>query len=105
MRDTLAELLWSQGLTQSDVGRLLGVSQNLVSARVRMRQKNRRFAKAKLAEFKTRHCEQEIARIKREYDRLTPIEQAEVKEQWAAEIDVLLAHYRASFAHTGPVPA
>jgi predicted transcriptional regulator len=105
MRDTLAELLWAQGLTQGEVGKLLGVSPNLVSTRVRFRQKNRRFAKAKLAEFKTRHCEQEIARIKREYDRLTPIEQAKVKEQWASEIDVLLAHYRASFARTGPVPA
>jgi predicted transcriptional regulator len=105
MRDTLAELLWAQGLTQGEVGKLLGVSPNLVSTRVRFRQKNRCFAKAKLAEFKTRHCEQEIARIKREYDRLTPIERAKVKEQWAAEIDVLLAHYRASFARTGPVPA
>ena len=105
VRDTLAEFLWAQGMTQAEVGKLLGISAALVSQRVRMRRKHRRLACKKLAEFKTMHCEQEIARIKREYDRLPDDEQAQVKEEWAAQIDLLLRHYRASYAVTGPVAA
>ena len=104
VRDTLAEFLWSQGLTQGEVGKLLGVSAALVSQRVWMRRKHRRLARMKLAEFKTAHCAQEIGRMKHLYGLMPPEQQARVKDDWAGQIDVLLRHYRASYAVTGPVP-
>jgi predicted transcriptional regulator len=98
IRDTLAEFLWSHGLTMAEAGKLLGVSATCISQAIRKRQMLRRRSKHALLKFKIEHCPAEIRRIKREYDNMPSTEQSAQKQKMAAEIDMLLAHYRTSFA-------
>lgn len=100
-RDTKMAYFRGYGMQFKDIGPLFRIGGGRVSQCLEKRQRNRRFASLKLAEFKASQCYAEIRILKRAYDRMSDEEKAANKSEMAAQMDMLLGHYREVIARVG----